>query len=273
MKNIILTILTLFLFSSCRKEANIKLPVTKSLPVVHCFISPEDTILRVKVTSSQPLYQNTGTDIYASVNNAVVEIKSDQGNANFIYNTLSEYYELSSKTYSILPGKVYKLQVTTASGDIATAETQIPQNIVSIDNLTYETIKDQMGESKNFKISFTDESSIKNYYNLSVAGISIDQMGDTIIKETGIRTLHDDVNKNGAYTTLSGRYFYYEGDSIKAFDAYLLNCSASYYKFHLSLQNYTGDNPFSEPTLTFNNISGGYGVFASYRKTKKRITI
>ena len=269
---LILTLLSILLFS-CRKEANVKLPVTKSLPVINCFICPEDTIYRVKVTLSQPLYANTGADIYTPVNNAIVEIKGNQGNAQFIYNLNSEYYELKASSYTLVPGEKYKLTVTTTNGDIASAETQIPLNLISIDNVSFENVKDQYSLIKNFKVSFTDDTVNKNYYNLSIAALFKYSNGDTLYNDSGIRTLYDDINNNGKNTTLSGRFYYNEGDTIPAFDVYLLNCTPEYYKYHLSLQNYSGDNPFAEPTLVFNNIKGGYGIFASYRKFRKRITI
>lgn len=273
MKKVIQFILILIVFASCRKEANIKLPVTKSLPVIYSFICPEDSLIRVKVTASQPLYQNTGTDIYVSVNNAQVVISGEQGNKEFIYNANTEYYELKSAVYSLIPGKVYKLKVTTASGDVAMAETQIPLELIPIDKVTYETILEQQTEIKNIKLSFTDPVSSKNFYNLSFATVQVGQFLDTLYNETGIRTLHDDVNKNGEYTTLSGRYYTFIEDTVSILDAYLLNCTAAYYKYHLSLQNYSGDNPFSEPSLIYSNVTGGYGVFASFRKSKKRIVL
>ncbi len=273
MKAITSIIIFSALLIACRKEANIKLPETKSLPVIYSFICPEDSLLRVKVTASQPLYQSSGTDIYSPITNAIVEIRGEQGNARFIYNVNTEYYELNSSSYPLAPGKTYKLNVTMANGDVAFAETQIPLTQVAIDKITYEIIKDQYSESKNFKVSFTDESGKKNYYSLSVAAISNGLLGDTLYSDCGIRTLFDDVNRDGEYTTLSGRYYYYESDTIKIYEAYLLNCTTEFHKYHLSLQNYSGDNPFSEPTLIYNNIKGGFGNFSSYRKSRKRITI
>ena len=46
---------------------------------------------------------------------------------------------------------------------------------------------------------------------------------------------------------------------------YLLNTEKSYFLYHKSLSDYvSGDNPFSEASAVYSNITGGLGIFASY---------
>jgi hypothetical protein len=38
----------------------------------------------------------------------------------------------------------------------------------------------------------------------------------------------------------------------------------NYFNYHRSVTNFQDDNPFSEPTPVYTNITGGLGVFGSY---------
>jgi hypothetical protein len=56
-----------------------------------------------------------------------------------------------------------------------------------------------------------------------------------------------------------------------AFKIYLTKIDADSYKYFKSLQNYTGDDPFSEPSLIYTNVPNGLGLVGSqqvfsYRK-------
>jgi len=46
----------------------------------------------------------------------------------------------------------------------------------------------------------------------------------------------------------------------------LSTVSETYYKYYKSFQKHqeTGDNPFSESVIVYNNIQKGLGVFAGY---------
>ena len=46
---------------------------------------------------------------------------------------------------------------------------------------------------------------------------------------------------------------------------YLMNTEKSYYLYHKSIEDYnSGDDPFSEVTPVYSNITGGLGVFTSF---------
>src|ERR1700749_4190219 len=115
-----------FLFLSCTKEAKVKLPETKPLPVMYSYICPTDSVIRLKLLSSSPLFSSNEIDVLAPVSDGDVKISSAQGTAQLIFNPSTGYYELKTNSYPILPGQVYKMTVTTINGDVATAETQVP---------------------------------------------------------------------------------------------------------------------------------------------------
>src|SRR6478752_468719 len=94
-----------FLFFSCTKEAKVKLPETKPLPVMYSYICPTDSVIRLKLMSSSPLYSSNEIDILAAVPDGDVKISSSQGTAQLIFNQNTQYYELKTSAYPIVPGQ------------------------------------------------------------------------------------------------------------------------------------------------------------------------
>ena len=66
------------LFLSCAKEASVKLPETKSLPVMYSYICPTDSVIRLKLMSSSPLFSSNEIDVLAAVSDGDVKISGAQ---------------------------------------------------------------------------------------------------------------------------------------------------------------------------------------------------
>lgn len=266
-----------FLFLSCRKEANVKLPEAKPLPVMYSYICPTDFLIRLKLMSSSPLYSAANqTGIMTAVPDGDVKISGAQGTAPLIFNPNTHYYELRTSAYPIVPGQVYKMTVTTIDGNVATAETQVPFTSVPINTVTVEAISESFGTFDHIKVSFTDEPGKENYYRIAALYAYVYTFQtDTMADDTHINELYSDVNHDGEPVSLDGRYYQQRYDSIgyystQYYDAFLYNCSPSYYNFHKSLRNYSGDNPFAEPTLIYSNVKGGFGCFGAYTASRFR---
>ncbi len=264
-------ILSCLLFLSCSKEAQVKLPDTKSLPVMYSYICPTDSVIRLKLLYSSPLYGANQVDVLAPVSDGDVKISSVQGTAQLIFNQNTQYYELQTNTYPIVPGQVYKMTITTINGDVATAETQVPITTVPIDTVTLETIT----AHDLINVSFTDEPGRLNYYRIAALhAFAYTFQADTIADEAHITKLYSDINHDGENVSLDGRvhqsYDSTEYYSTEYYDVFLYNCSESYYNFHKSLINYTGDNPFAEPTFIYSNVKGGFGCFGAYTRSMLR---
>src|ERR1041385_5146227 len=131
MKKIIAITFIIFIVS-CKKDASVKLPEIKPLPVISCFISPADTLIRLKLTWSMPLFevQNNSVQI---IPDAVVKINSVSGSAVLSFNAATNYYELKTISYPIQYGEKYDLSVELADGKTATAETTIPTGSLMLD--------------------------------------------------------------------------------------------------------------------------------------------
>lgn len=260
---------------SCTKEAKVKLPETKPLPVMYSYISPTDSVIRLKLFYSSPLYGGNQVDVLAPVSDGDVKISSAQGTAQLIFNQNTQYYELQTNTYPIVPGQVYKMTVTTINGDVATAETQVPFTNVPIDTVTVETIAADNRTYDIIKVSFTDEPGRLNYYRIAALhAFAYTFQVDTLADDARISKLYSDINHDGENVSLDGRVNqrsdsteYY---STEYYDVFLYNCNEPYYNFHKSLINYTGDNPFAEPTPIYSNVKGGFGCFGAYTRSMIR---
>ena len=268
-------ILSCLLFLSCSKEAKVKLPDTKPLPVMYSYICPTDSVIRLKLLSSSPLYGSNKIDLLAAVSDGDVMISSAQGTAQLFFNQNTQYYELKTSAYPIVPGQVYKMTVTAINGDIAIAETQVPFTTVPINAVTAETITANYSTYDLIKVSFTDEPGRLNYYRIAALhAFAYTFQADTIADDTRICKLYSDINHDGENVSLDGKFAqrldsteYY---STEYYDVFLYNCSESYYNFHKSLINYTGDNPFAEPTRLYSNVKGGFGCFGAYTRSMFR---
>jgi hypothetical protein len=268
-----------FLLLSCTKEAKVKLPETKSLPVIYSYICPDDSLIRLKLMASSPLYSGNQIDVLAPVPDGDVRISGAQGTAQLIFNQNTGYYELATNSYPIVSGQVYKMTVTTINGDIATAETQVPFTTVPINIVTVETITESSQTSDRIKAFFTDEANSVNYYRIAASHCFVyTGQTDTIIHDTQINELYSDLNHDGESSSLVGKFsqgidssaFY----STEHYDVFLYNCSESYYNFYKSLKNYSGVGisfpPPAEPTLMYSNVKGGFGCFGAYERSKFR---
>jgi hypothetical protein len=221
------------------------------------------------------LYGTNQVDVLAPVSDGDVKISGAQGTAQLIYNSLTQHYELQTNTYPIVPGQVYKMTVTTSKGDVATAETQVPITTIPIDTVTVETITATGSTFDLIKVSFTDEPGRLNYYRIAALhSFAYTFQVDTIADDARISKLYSDIHHDGENVSLDGRvhqsYDSTEYYSTEYYDVFLYNCSESYYNFHKSLINYTGDNPFAEPTLIYSNVKGGFGCFGAYTRNMLR---
>lgn len=246
---------------------------------MYSYICPTDSVIRLKLMSSSPLYSSNEINVLAAVSDGDVKISSAQGTAQLIFNQNTQYYELKTSAYPIIPGQVYKMTVTTINGDVATAETQVPFTTVPISTVTVEPITQNNQTSDHIKVYFTDEPGRVNYYRIAALdAFAYTFQADTLADETRINELYCDINHDGENASLAGT-FHQTSDSTgyyttEYYDIFLYNCSEAYYKFYKSLKNYSGSGisipPPAEPTLIYTNVKGGFGCVAAYTRSMFR---
>jgi hypothetical protein len=269
MRHILFTTMALITLSSCEKDVtNIKLPPSIPKLVVGCFISPQDSIITLNITRSNPIFGSghDNTNNYSkAVEDASVVISNETSSKPIPFNVKTFQYELPVNSFQIIPGITYTLTASTPKGESISASCTVPASNLTSFSTEFTNTSSSM---KKLKVTWNDIPKEINYYRVYGETIFHSATTDTIFQSMyGDNFLFDDKEKDGLqfYSNLSS-YFYY--NSI--YDIYVLNIDEEYYKYQYSRNHYTSSDPFSEPSTIYTNIKGGLGIFAAYQKLKIR---
>ncbi len=259
-------------FSACEKDADVELPVVESKLVISSFISPEDTIVKVGVTISQPLYNNSNSNQYSAVSYATVQITNGTTVQTMAYNADENYYFVSAAIFPITVGTTYNLTVSTPDGKNANASTSIPaQNATLI--YTAEAVNNQSdGDTYAFRTEWNDTPGAEDYYRLVYYDRFVYNF-DTIYQEAFSNNFSDK-DKDGTTMKEQFEIYAYSGAGFSNGELHLIHASKEYYLYHKKLTEaaFSG-GPFSEPVQMYSNINGGYGVFAGYNPYKIYVSL
>jgi hypothetical protein len=272
----------LILLSACEKEANVKIPEVEPKPVLTCFISPEDSLIRVSLTNSIPLYTESSNKYPYEIKNAIITIKSATASYIIPWYKDSVGYQLSTKLFPIEAGKLYSLEVSIPDGRFLTATTKVPAS--SFPNFDFSIVKNlldsnEFGVSYEFvyKLNWQDISGEENFYRSVIYNLYTDSMSsaDTLAQIIN-EQFESDKGKDGGNLVAQGigSLYYNPGSPIpnnfNNYIAYLIMCNKEYFDYHKDLYQNNDVNPFSEAKINYSNIEGGIGCFSAYRMTKKR---
>ncbi|MDO9185637.1 MAG: DUF4249 domain-containing protein [Bacteroidia bacterium] len=260
--------------SACEKDADVKLPTVESKLVVSSFISPMDTIIKVNVTLSQPLYNNSNSNNYSAISNATVQINDGTNSQTLAYNATDNYYFANTTIFPLSVGTTYYLTVTTPDGKSANASTSIPNSNQSL-SYSAEPIVDPNNSNRYFfNTEWNDPSGVENYYRIVYYDkYYYDGALDTSYYSAYSNNISDK-DKDGS--TIAESFEIYASTSTTVNNAngelQLIHASKEYYLYHSKLLNIAfSSGPFSEPVQMYTNINGGYGVFAGYNPYKVHV--
>ncbi len=294
MKNILYIVIIFWIvaFVSCEKDADLEIPGYSLKLAIHSFISPDDTLLKVHISTNRNVF-GTKEDYPGSLSPEVI---LTDGNEELVFSKRDSLGFCSLK-YTILPGREYKLLVKCEGYPDAYATCKVPlrkEISINVDTINkyYSYYYDSNyppppGSPEGYIeqkviVKFTDIAGEKNYYNINAT--------QTLEYLRGKRTeilMADEQDNNFSYeltkivsdNSLDGKnisrtfqnHFSLDTALYSAIlDAVVLETDAEYYKYHTSLQKYSGtDQPFTEYSPVYSNVSGGIGIFASYMKYKK----
>jgi hypothetical protein len=266
----------MFFAVACETDVDlVKAPVFKQRLVITSFISPSDSVSWFRVTSNIKMYGELHTEeplglLSGTISDGVNEVELDTCKAGL---------KLNNEKMQIQYGKTYKLKVSSGNGLKAEAECTVPaRKTFTIEADTFSVIK-KMGmyapfpedtyRSIDFNVSFTDIPGEENFYKIygKIRGYerTWQGIGYLVLNEDNV---FSDKEKDGQSFTFKTDqnfdYFFNSPDSL-FLNIYLFNTEKSYYQFHKSLRDYNdGENPFSEASPVFSNITGGFGIFTSY---------
>ena len=280
-----LTLVSTLTFISCERDANVKLPDTAPKPVLVCFISPQDSIIKVMLTNSRQIYTTQKGNYPYIIKNADVKISINGTSATIPFINDSLGYQLSTKFFSIKEGEKYFLEVNIPDGRKLSSNTQVPAKKPS--EIKYKSIRTLYDSSEFFidlsydkEISWNDIPGEKNTYRALVYILRITKnSNDTTALQYAEFYKTDEIGDGSILTISSQIYAGYSTDTLSGdfptfvgTIAFLIVGNDDYIKYHKDLtRNVVESNPFSEPTINFSNIKGGIGCFGAYLMDRKRL--
>jgi hypothetical protein len=277
--------------------------VAKKLVIIG-FISPQDTVLAVKVNITRPVSDPNYTTNYGTVANAKVTLTAGSRSIQLTYNGKNDYYQADPKKFPIKAGESYQVLAETPDGLKASGKCTVPQTTV-LQRVRLDSTEDANQQKQYFvRYYWQDVAATTNYYQ-TVGIFTYAKSCPTCKAEAGVKpkpetapvlfeslgqvnTLISDQSNNGKLLE-SYRGFLNQSSTtqllsdkptfVNLYDkalvkASLLNVDEAYYKYHqaLELQKKSEGNPFAEPVLLPNTIDGGLGCFAGYNQSTLTMT-
>lgn len=259
---------------------------------VAAFISPQDTILTVKVSESTPLLSTT-TLSSGEIPHAAVTLSDGQKTISLLYDSRLRFHRVSARMLPIIAGKDYTLVVKAPDGRRVEATCRVPGAVplkaVRFDSVTTEAAT---GKKRYFiQMQWQDVPRETNYYRtMAIFTYTRRNEGTRTFRpdssyatfgEGGRITLLPDGSADGqtlgsergylaaslldtARSVQFGRVF--RSATVRA---NLFHVDKNYYDYHryLEVHRATNDNPFTEPVPLPTNIQGGLGCFGAYNRS------
>jgi hypothetical protein len=270
---------SLCLCVSCVKYTDDEIHNYTAKLVLHSFISPSDSVIKVHVSTTKNIYGNL-SDYPDSLPVNMTLVDGD----HFIPFNHTDSSGFCYLSYRVAPGKTYKIIATCAGYPDATGTCTIPMPKainMAIDTVT-ESFSDPYGHTYSWSVinlTFRDIAYEKNYYCVYGSMVVTNKNGtDSLplsIKDNPIdasNKLLSDQSLDGQMMTTTFQHSKPVDTTIysQLYKIYIAETDEHYYKFHSSLSNYySGHNPFIEFSPVYSNIKGGYGIFCSYVKYEK----
>lgn len=274
--------------------------------VVTCFLSPQDTVLAVKVSRSQPvLEENTGFS-YAGINvpDATVMLSEGGRSVTLRYDARLGYYQAAISQLPVVVGRTYTLAVQTPTGERAEANCTVPESIALNEIVLDSAIANDFGLTvKRYyaRLRWRDPAGKPNFYQL-VGDNEYTQRSwyqpspNTPIRDTLYQLRGNWLFDNGSTSTDIGRdgqelvsvrgrlamfYTFINGQQelssrpVGQLNAYLLHVDENYYRYYdaVERQSQVSGNPFAEPVPVPSNIQGALGCFGAYNRSTLTMTL
>ncbi len=261
-------ILMIFAIISCEKDSNIDVPIVQPKLVASCFLSPTADYTRLYLTWSAPIFHTTNHEMPYE-EHATVYISDGSNKYKAMYLGDALYYVIPKSKMEIKEGGKYTLSVTANNSKELYAETIIPEKpVFDIAFQTVDSLHDPQGSPNAYNYNYFVKLNIKNpdpeaYYRISVTAKIHSPNGNSIISLVPSGGKNRIIRGDYSGVLIMRRYGFSE-ERVKKIYVNLHKVDETYYRYHHALENYSGDDFFSEPTLIYSNVENGLGVFCSY---------
>ncbi|WP_234735916.1 DUF4249 domain-containing protein [Tellurirhabdus bombi] len=297
-----LFILSIGFFTSCDnlvQEVDSDLvPQIGEKVVVHCYISPQDSLLIALVSLSRPVLGADPPYSYGTkpvVPGALVTLTDGERSVVLSFDEQAQRYSALAKSFPIQTGKNYRLQVNLNNQQVTsscTVPAQVPLSAVRVDSVEQLVGPNSKRWQYQIRMDWQDPAGTRNFYRTAgtyaykiLESITPSRLEETLLNgpiqfnrsEAFITDLKQDgqllTSPKGdfAIQTAGGRF------PIRPLQimASLLHTDANYYNYHLAIERRedTSGNPFAEPVLIPSNIDGGLGCFGAYNRSQKTVLI
>ena len=257
-------LLGIIIFTSCEKTANVTMPETDPILVVAGFVAPNEDTIRLKLTWTTPIYYHSGWHESNYEPNAKVVLEGSNSSYSLEYDTNGNFYYTSNANFTV--NEEVDLAITYKDMPIVRGKCKIPETpLFTIENKGYQTTNNGDYYENYYKINFTSlNSNPINYYRIRMIGYYSDISGYQYSQNLWLsggdlfELKQNETTSIKVYTDKGGETTL---DSVRA---YVIHASDEYYKYHLSVYNYQGDDLFVEPSLIYDNIENGLGNFSAY---------
>lgn len=271
-KNIalLLSSIVIVLLSSCEDMVTeIDVPSVDAKYVIESYLSPEDSMVVVKVGKTDPLFSVVDDD-HVWMSQITVDINGQQltreGNTNI--------FSISSSVLSLQPGFEYTVTLNYPDSISLSGKCTIPT--VMNTSLVFEGVDStastwEQGYYDYYaRYSFHDIAGTEDYYRIGMKVTWYDEWNmDTIVYEQFpyMEYFISDIERDGE--EISGRFFFHYGESLQEvihLSLYLYSTDKMYYDYHRAVLNENAENPFSEPVIIPTNVENGLGCVAGLRR-------
>ncbi|MBO0931403.1 DUF4249 domain-containing protein [Fibrella aquatilis] len=278
--------------------------------VVNGYISPQDTLLTVKVSRSKPALAEPSEGVPYVVENATVSLTDGNRVVVMRYNTDRQFYQAPVALMPIRTGQTYTLTATTPDGKKVTAQATVPPPVpIRTINLDSTITTSGAIRTKAYRVTFVweDPAGETNFYQYAgylqwkdnkfsypIGGQNEVPVPNIYVlifnrdRATG-NLLSDDRQQGSLLTSQSADVakiivqktdppaaenvsYSYPGARVVA---QLLNTDESFYRYTnaVARQRQVGNSPFAEPVPIPTNITNGLGCFAAYNRTEKVLSL
>jgi Domain of unknown function (DUF4249) len=135
--------------------------------VVNSYISPQDTILSVKVSRSKPVIGEQTDELPYNVTNATVSLSDGSQVVVLRYQGDKQWYQANARLLPILTGKTYTLTVRTPDGRQVTANATVPRpvpvNQGVLDSVVV-TLGNRLQKVYSVRFDWQDPANERNFY-------------------------------------------------------------------------------------------------------------
>ncbi|MFD1144890.1 DUF4249 domain-containing protein [Larkinella insperata] len=179
LRSLFLCVLTAFGITACQNLVTevdpSNLPQMDRKLVVNGYLSPQDTVLAVSVSSSQTVLGEVVSDSVNAVRDATVQLSSEGKTVTLTFDPQQRVYTADARQFPIQTGKIYTLRVGAPGFASVTSSCTVPKAVpisdVKIDSTrTYSSPGSDPIWTYQFRAMWQDPAGEPNYYRVAGYG-------------------------------------------------------------------------------------------------------